>query len=144
MVAGIVLVRQRPGTAKGVVFLTLEDESGVGNVVVWKKVMERFRPEIMGARLLKVKGRIEREGDIVHLVAHRMDDCSDQLLLLSESPDMLDVPICKADEIKYGSADPIEGDLHPSRLRAGRLSKHRPVRHPRNVRDLVPKSRDFH
>jgi len=142
--AGIVLVRQRPGTAKGVVFLTLEDETGVGNAVVWKKTMERFRKEVMGARLLVVKGRIEREGDIVHLVAHRLDDWSEKLLLLSEAAAMPDPSTSNADELRRGSADAAEGDPVSVRLRAARLPKHLPARHPRNVHDFVPKSRDFH
>ena len=57
--AGVVLVRQRPGSAKGVVFMTLEDETGIANVVVWPKVMEQFRKEVMGARLMLVEGRIQ-------------------------------------------------------------------------------------
>jgi single-strand DNA-binding protein len=75
-VAGIVLCRQRPGTAKGVVFITLEDETGVANVVVWSKVYERFRRAVIAGRCLKVTGRLQREGDVVHVVADRIDDIS--------------------------------------------------------------------
>ena len=60
-VAGLVLVRQRPGTAKGVVFLTLEDETGTANVVVWKSVYEKFRRAVVSARLLRVTGRLQRD-----------------------------------------------------------------------------------
>ncbi|MCE8471829.1 OB-fold nucleic acid binding domain-containing protein, partial [Rhodovulum sulfidophilum] len=67
-ICGLVITRQRPGTASGVIFLTLEDETGVANVVVWPKVVERFRREVMGGRLLQVTGRLQRDGIVVHLI----------------------------------------------------------------------------
>ena len=83
--AGVVLVRQRPGSAKGVVFMTLEDETGIANIVVWPKVMERFRKEVMGARLVLVEGHIQSSPEkVVHLVAERLIDRSSDLLLLSD------------------------------------------------------------
>lgn len=75
-VAGLVLVRQRPGTAKGVIFLTLEDETGVCNVVVWAKVFETYRRAVIAGRLLRVTGRIQREADVVHVVAEHIEDIS--------------------------------------------------------------------
>lgn len=75
-VAGIVTCRQRPGTAKGVIFLTLEDETGTANVVVWAKVFERFRRAVIAGRCLKVTGRLQRDGDVVHVVAERIEDIS--------------------------------------------------------------------
>ena len=83
-VAGLVLVRQRPGTAKGVIFLTLEDETGIVNVVVWPKVFAKNRRIVMSAQFLEVHGRIEREGLVIHLVAERFVDRSDQLRSLAE------------------------------------------------------------
>jgi error-prone DNA polymerase len=113
--AGIVLVRQMPGDS-GVVFITLSDEAGVANIVVWPRLVETFRREIMGARLLLVEGRVQRSPEgVVHLVAERIFDRSYELERLSE--DMTQDP--------------------PFRPQA---AKHR---HPRNVR-TVPKSRDFH
>lgn len=82
-VAGLVLVRQRPGTAKGVIFVTLEDETGTCNVVVWAKVYERFRRAVIAGRMLRVTGRVQREGGVVHVVAEVIEDLSamlDQLL----------------------------------------------------------------
>jgi error-prone DNA polymerase len=67
-VAGLVLVRQQPGTAKGVIFLTLEDETGIINVVVWPKVFARNRRIVMSAQFLEVRGKIEREGLVVHVI----------------------------------------------------------------------------
>ena len=72
-VAGVVLVRQRPGSAKGVVFMTLEDETGIANVVVWAKTLERFRRVVMGARLILIRGRIQRHEDIVHVVSGSLE-----------------------------------------------------------------------
>ena len=73
--AGVVLVRQRPGSAKGVVFMTLEDETGIANIVVWPKVMERFRKEVMGARLILVEGYIQSSPEQVD-ASGRRSDCS--------------------------------------------------------------------
>jgi error-prone DNA polymerase len=82
-VAGIVLVRQRPGSS-GVVFITLEDEFAVANIVVWRQVFERYRAAVMGARLLLVKGRLQRTDDIIHVVADTLEDRTGWLLRLME------------------------------------------------------------
>jgi DNA polymerase III alpha subunit len=78
-VAGLVLVRQRPGTARGVIFVTLEDETGVCNVVIWARVFETFRRAVMAGRLLRVTGRIQREAGVVHVVAEKIEDLSAML-----------------------------------------------------------------
>ncbi|KZD20560.1 error-prone DNA polymerase [Tardiphaga robiniae] len=130
--AGVVLVRQRPGSAKGVVFMTLEDETGIANIVVWPKVMEQFRREVMGSRLILVEGTIQSSPDkVVHLVAERLVDRSDDLKHLANdalggSQQMLSGP------------EPINDDRreHPA-------SPAQRIRHPRNVR-ILPRSRDFH
>lgn len=75
-VAGLVLVRQRPGTAKGVIFLTLEDEFGVANIVVWKNIYETYRRAVIAGRLLRVTGRIQRANGVVHVVAEQVEDIS--------------------------------------------------------------------
>lgn len=91
--AGIVLVRQRPGSAKGVCFVTLEDETGVANLVLWKDVFARFRRVAMTARLLEVHGQLQRAEGVTHVVAHWLDDRSDALLRLAgESPRELPAP----------------------------------------------------
>jgi error-prone DNA polymerase len=83
--AGIVTCRQRPGTAKGVVFVTLEDETGYTNVVVWARLVEEQRRELMGASLLGVHGVVQKEGEVVHLVAQRLVDHSRLLGRLATS-----------------------------------------------------------
>jgi error-prone DNA polymerase len=98
-VAGLVLVRQRPGSAKGTVFLTLEDETGVANIIVWPKVFEALRPVVIGGRFIAVTGRLQREGEVVHVVAEKAEDLTRMLGLLSSmGPDM--TSLARADEIK--------------------------------------------
>ncbi len=84
-VAGLVLVRQRPGTASGVIFATLEDETGVANVIIWPKVFERYRPIVLGARLMRVTGKLQSEQSVIHVVAERLDDLTPLLSLLSDA-----------------------------------------------------------
>jgi len=75
--AGLVLIRQRPGTASGIVFITLEDETGVVNLIVRPDVFERFRPAARHAGLLQCDGYVERQGQVVHVMAKRLIDRSD-------------------------------------------------------------------
>ncbi len=88
-VAGLVICRQRPGTAKGVIFLTLEDETGIANVVVWARMFERYRRAVIAGRCLKVTGKLERDGDVVHVVAERIEDISallDEIVAIDTVP----------------------------------------------------------
>ncbi len=93
--AGLVLVRQRPGTASGIVFMMLEDEDGIANIVVWPKLFERQRPTVMAARLLGVSGRIEREGEapyrVTHVIAERVFDLTPRLDGLDEAASAMPV-----------------------------------------------------
>jgi error-prone DNA polymerase len=132
--AGVVLVRQRPGSAKGVVFMTLEDETGIANIVVWPKVMEHFRKEVMGARLILVEGTIQSSPEkVVHLVAEKLFDRSHEMARLSDNlvarPALPPAP---------SPAEPLNDDRreHPD-------NPAQKIRHPRNVR-ILPPSRDFH
>ena len=83
-VAGLVLVRQRPGTAKGVIFATLEDETGVANIIVWPPIFERYRRIVLGSRLLAVEGTLQREGLVIHVIAKSVSDLSPMLDHLAE------------------------------------------------------------
>jgi len=96
-VAGLVLVRQRPGTAAGVIFMTLEDETGVANVIVWPKVFERLRAIVLGARFVLVTGKLQSEQGVIHIVAERMNDLTPMLGLLSEAGHTIGV-LARADE----------------------------------------------
>jgi error-prone DNA polymerase len=110
-VAGLVLVRQRPGTASGVIFVTLEDETGIANLVVWPQVFERHRRALLGAQLMVARGRLQREGIVVHLVADRLEDRTAQLRRLADSPPsvpdaaVLTAPLARADEVKRPGSD---------------------------------------
>lgn len=101
--AGIVLVRQMPGSAKGVLFVTLEDETGVANLVIWPKLYERQRRVILGARMLGVRGRIQREGAIVHLVARHLGDLSAELARIGAGGDGFPLPYGRGDEARTGA-----------------------------------------
>ncbi|MEM7663139.1 MAG: error-prone DNA polymerase [Pseudomonadota bacterium] len=127
--AGVVLVRQRPGSASGVCFITIEDEGGIANIVVWPRVFERFRPVIMGSRILLVKGRVQRADNVTHIVAEQLIDRTHDFMQLSEDfqRDPLKEVLAPADEVINGA---------PERRGPGR-------RHPRNV-NIMPRSRDFH
>lgn len=84
-VAGLVILRQRPGTAKGVIFLTLEDETGIINIIVWRKIYEEFRRAVIAGRLLRVTGRLQRAHSVTHVIAEQIEDISAMLdLLLTE------------------------------------------------------------
>lgn len=131
-VAGVVLVRQRPGSAKGVVFITIEDETGIANAVVWPKTLERYRKVVMAARLIVLHGRIQRHQDIIHIVSARLEDRSDWLRFLSEDADQMKAPIANADEVRRPDPGSARSPNHP-----------RWAGHPRHER-IIPKSRDFH
>ncbi len=82
-VAGLVLIRQRPGSASGVIFMTIEDETGVANIVVWPQVFERFRRTVLTASLIRVDGRLQRQGAVIHVVADGLTDHTERLLRLA-------------------------------------------------------------
>ena len=133
--AGVVLVRQRPGSASGVVFMTLEDETGIANVVVWPKIMEQYRKEVMGARLVLVEGYIQSSPEkVTHLIAQRMVDRSHDLIGLANDA------LSRKHPGPSGVAliEPLNDDrrAHPD-------APAQKIRHPRNVR-VLPPSRDFH
>ena len=125
-VCGLVITRQRPGTASGVIFLTLEDETGVSNVVVWKKVFEHHRRAIMSGRLLRVTGPLQREGIVVHLIAQQIEDVSHRLNDLGH-------PLNEA----IGQTTAVT-DNAPRPLPAPRAM------HPRDQAKRLFPSRDFH
>ncbi len=141
-VAGIVLIRQRPGSAKGVCFITLEDETGVVNLVVWPDIKEKQRRVVMGARLMEVRGRVEYDDEVIHVIAHHMTDATASLLALSD--DLLASPVARADHVSSPLPEKHQGPLK-SRSPTDELPETRG--HPRNLRILprmLPPSRDFH
>ena len=143
--AGVVLVRQRPGSAKGVVFMTLEDETGIANIVVWPKVMEQYRKEVMGARLVLVEGYIQSSPEqVTHLVAQRMFDRSGDLIGLADDAFVRKHAVPAGPALIEPLAGEVAGDgfLNDDR-RSIPDAPAQKIRHPRNVR-ILPPSRDFH
>ena len=117
---GVVLVRQRPGKGNAI-FITIEDETGVTNVLLWASLFEQFRRAVMASRLMVVSGEVQRSREgVVHLMASRVEDRTDLLGLLAEEPPSPQP--CRPDEV----ARPVNQ-----------------AHHPRNVR-ILPGSRDFH
>jgi error-prone DNA polymerase len=104
-VAGLTLVRQRPGTASGVIFVTLEDETGVANIVVWPTIFEAFRRTLLSASLMGVTGRLQREGLVIHVVAERLDDLSPLLHDLGHAPADFSAALARADEVRKPGRD---------------------------------------
>lgn len=102
MTAGLVLVRQKPGSAKGVMFMTIEDETGVANVVVWPSLFEKQRRVVLGSSMMAINGKIQREGGVVHLVAQRLFDLTSDLASLGER-DTFRMPTGRGDEFAHGS-----------------------------------------
>jgi len=101
-VAGLVLVRQKPGSAKGVMFITIEDETGVANLVIWPSLYEKQRQIILGANMLGVEGRVQREGQVVHIVADKLIDLSSRLASISEQETPFRLPHGRGDELHHG------------------------------------------
>jgi len=118
-IAGLVLVRQRPGTASGVIFMTLEDETGIANIIVWPKKFETYRRIILSARLVLVHGKMQKEQEVIHIIADKIEDLSEELASLTEEG----------------------GD--PESVFRKKLSSPNLWRHPRST-SVMPKGRNFH
>lgn len=122
-VAGLVLIRQQPGTASGVIFITLEDETGIANLVVWPRVFQRFRREVLGSQLMAAQGLIQRDesGHVIHVVVDRLIDLTPHLHALANPAGPFADLLSRADEGKSGG---MGRDARPRRR-------------------VVPASRDF-
>ena len=149
-VAGLVLVRQRPGTAKGVIFMTLEDEAGIANIIVWPKAFERLRAIVLGARFVAVAGKLQNEAGVIHVIAERMEDLTPMLGLLSEESGGPQAPaleraIARADEARRAAPLKRQGGrfAQPPRLDPPAPSL-LPALEPNEVRRAMPAGRNFH
>jgi error-prone DNA polymerase len=149
-VAGLVLVRQRPGDAKAI-FMTLEDETGVANTIVWLRTFEIFRPVVLGARLISVTGKLQNESGVIHIVAERMEDLSPLLRRLSQDSSLART-LARADAVPRGddfSRAHVERPRHP---RAGDAlvtffkDKDARIEHlgTTDAAAVMPKGRNFH
>ncbi|SFB59304.1 error-prone DNA polymerase [Rhizobium sp. NFR07] len=139
-VAGLVLVRQKPGSAKGVMFITIEDETGPANIVVWPSLFEKRRRVVLGASMMAIQGKIQREGDVVHLIARQLDDLSGALSALSDRDTEFRNPSGRGDEFAHGS--PGGGD---ARDRPKTMPEARDIFIPDlHIDTLKVKARNFH
>ena len=137
-VLGAVITRQRPATASGVVFITLEDETGSANLIVWKNTFTKYRTQVMQGRLLKVTGKVQREGRVIHVISERIEDLSYLFDELWEAETSIDMTWSSADEVKKQ----IPNSRQTSRFRKRPTSS--PAMHPRQQAKKLFQSRDFH
>jgi error-prone DNA polymerase len=140
-VAGLVLVRQRPGTAQGVIFMTLEDETGIANLIVWPKAFERLRAIVIGARFVVATGKLQNESGVVHLIVERMEDLTPMLGLLSREDS--EVRPSGFAEAPPGAAPRRQGDrfAQTQLFYDPRLP---PTQEQREVARALPSGRSFH
>ncbi len=137
-VIGAVITRQRPATASGVVFIALEDETGSANIIVWKSTFEAFRTQVMQGRLLKVTGKVQREGRVIHVVSERIEDHSYLFDELGEADSGIDMTWSSADEVKKQIPDSRQTSRYKSPPSPA------PAMHPRQQAKRLFVSRDFH
>jgi error-prone DNA polymerase len=114
-ISGLVTCRQRPGSANGVVFMTIEDESAVANVIVWPKMFERARPVVLGARYVAVTGKMQEESGVIHVVAEELDDLTVLLARLADGGADID-SLARCDEVRR----PIE-ELQQARIQGSKF-----------------------
>jgi error-prone DNA polymerase len=145
--AGLVLVRQKPGSAKGVMFITIEDETGVANLVIWPSLYEKQRRIILTAAMLGINGKVQREGEVVHFIAQRLTDLSPELASVGQRHTAFPLPHGRGDE--FNGSGP---GLDPRSLPQKTLPPKSPQpKHPprdifipdRHIDTIVPKTRDF-
>jgi error-prone DNA polymerase len=143
-VAGLVLVRQRPGSANGVIFMTLEDETAVANTIVWPQVFETFRPIVLGARLVSVTGKLQNEFGVIHVIAERLDDLTALLKRLADDTGCVEA---------LANGDEVRRPLPERRLPPPAAARSAPREEPEHadetgpavqVRAAMPKGRNFH
>ena len=151
-VAGLVLVRQRPGSAKGVIFMTIEDELGIANVIVWNKTFDAYRSVVLGARLVKVTGRVQSARSnpdatpVIHIVAERIEDLTPWLAELSEEAATID-SLAHADEVRRPVVE--QRDRMSPRSSVGRLIRAHPElrqefeKLAERTNKVMPKGRNF-
>ena len=139
-VAGLVLVRQRPGSAKGVLFMTIEDETGVANAIIWPKIFEAQRPIVIGARFVAITGRVQNEAGVIHLVAEQCEDLTSMLGLLSRQGGDIS-GLARADEVRRPQSRDKTQVSAPIAL-----SEPPPALHETLIeaRRILPRGRNFH
>ncbi len=141
-VAGLVLVRQRPGSAKGVIFLTMEDETGIANAIIWPKIFETLRPIVMGARFIAVTGRLQSESGVIHVVAERAEDLTPLLSFLSRPDCELTKPVSVALRNHQRPPDTKQTQAQPSLFQS--QPSNAELKAAVALKRVLPKGRNFH
>ncbi|MBB3594668.1 DNA-directed DNA polymerase III PolC [Rhizobium sp. BK529] len=148
-IAGLVLVRQQPGSAKGVIFMTLEDETGVANAIVWKKIFERYRAVVMGARLVKIYGKLQSQSGVIHTVVEHIEDMTPLLGILQREARRFGVSE-HSDEVLRATQDHRQQKRTDALARDGLVRKITDGRSLERDSDLaetasvMPRGRNFH
>lgn len=148
-VGGLVLVRQRPGSAKGVIFETIEDETGVANIIIWPKTFEKYRRLVLGSRCVGIRGKLQNVENVIHVVAHHVEDLTPMLATLHDTDGAID-SLANADEVRRPVED-IRQKIKPA-SRLLRLLKEAPelrndyarIIRQKHTRIALPKGRNFH
>jgi len=133
VVAGLVLVRPRPGTATGVIFITLEDETGIANLIVWSSLFEKRRRIVLSASMLGCRGRVQREGDVIHVVAEQLEDLSHLLRIVGNRQQPFPAPQGRGDGVTHPNGpDPREMGAHANGSQGGLedVGRHKSIRVP--------------
>jgi DNA polymerase III alpha subunit len=146
IVAGLVLVRQRPGTAKGVIFMTLEDETGIANTIVWQRMFEKHRPVVIGARLVAVTGKLQSASGVIHVVMDEIDDLTPLLRRLSDDHGCVDATT-PPDEVRRSVPErhrpPRAGDALVTMFREAPTLRDEFTPASQTAK-VMPKGRNFH
>ena len=132
-VAGLVLIRQQPGTASGVIFATIEDETGVANIIIWPRTFKKYRQIVLGSRAMAIRGKLQREGLVTHLIASSFKDLTPRLLDLAQGNDIGSAVLARGDE---GRSGPQPGRDEAERRRTEQVR--------REARAALPSGRNFH
>jgi DNA polymerase-3 subunit alpha/error-prone DNA polymerase len=142
-IGGLVLVRQRPGSAQGVIFMTLEDEAGVANAIVWPKIFERYRPVVMGARLVRIRGRLQSQSGVIHTVVEHIEDITPMLgLLQKEARRFAASP--RSDEALQGGAGSWRVERKRQKMVVRSAELFDPADDTPEPGEVMPKGRNFH
>jgi len=137
-VSGLITVRQRPGSANGVIFMSIEDETALANIIVWPKQFERFRPIVLGARYVSVSGRMQEECGVIHVVADALEDLSALLALLTTADTTRESPSATVKRRPADACHARERDKPLENLRAAALTADLDVP-ARATRHVIPK-----
>ena len=140
-VAGLVLIRQRPGTAKNVIFMTIEDETGIANIVVWDKMFQRFRPQVMGARFVRIDGKLQSASGVIHVVAEKIIDLSARLgALVKEGHERRNLTREKTAVLPERAMSPASASPQLETT----VRKEAEIAQSAAVAQVMPKGRNFH